>query len=406
MSSPLFSSFVLGGFETSTHRRYDGVQLDIIAATFHDRHMAEDYALLRGIGITGARDALRWHLIDRAAGQYDWSSFLPALRAAKHAQIQVVWDLCHYGLPTGLDIWSCDFVDRFAAFAEAAASVIRSESDEIPIYCLINEISFWSWAGGDNARIYPCCIGRGAELKRQLVRATLAATDRIRTIDHRARFMQSEPVINIVSDPLKPEDQDRAEAYRLAQFEVWDMIAGRLAPDLGGAEAYLDLIGVNFYWNNQWILDSAPMGLGHFLYRPFNHMLRDTYDRYGRPMVVAETGAEEPNGVGWFRYVAGEVRAALQAGMPIEAMCVYPVMDYPGWDDGRHCPCGPIALSEDWQRRRVRAEITDQLIEEQARFAALRLFGGGAIRAERNPTLETLIDYVDPSLPPFGPGSG
>ncbi len=32
----LFSSFLMGGFEGSSHRRADGRQLDLIAATRHD----------------------------------------------------------------------------------------------------------------------------------------------------------------------------------------------------------------------------------------------------------------------------------------------------------------------------------------------------------------------------------
>ena len=34
--SDLFSSFVIGGFECSTHRHQDGRRLDLIAATGHD----------------------------------------------------------------------------------------------------------------------------------------------------------------------------------------------------------------------------------------------------------------------------------------------------------------------------------------------------------------------------------
>lgn len=62
--------------------------------------------------------------------------------------------------------------------------------------------------------------------------------------------------------------------------------------------------------------------------------------RYGRPLLLTETGVEGANGAGWLRYVGGEVRAALRAGVPVEGICLYPVMDYPGWKDDRHCRCG------------------------------------------------------------------
>jgi hypothetical protein len=67
MASPInasaFGSFFLGGFECSSHQRSDGRRLDLLASTGHDRHAAQDYALLAQHGIRAARDGLRWHLI-------------------------------------------------------------------------------------------------------------------------------------------------------------------------------------------------------------------------------------------------------------------------------------------------------------------------------------------------------
>src|SRR3712207_8963919 len=39
---------------------------------------------------------------ETAPGRYDWSSFLPMLRAARDRGIQVIWDLCHYGWPENI----------------------------------------------------------------------------------------------------------------------------------------------------------------------------------------------------------------------------------------------------------------------------------------------------------------
>lgn len=360
-----FRSFMQGGFEASSHRRRDGRQLDVLAACRHDEFAGADYRLLRQAGIRTARDALRWHRIETAPGRYDWSSFLPMLREARAAGVQVVWDLCHYGVPDGIDVWSAAFVDRFAAFCAAAARVAREEGHEAPIWCPMNEISFWSWAGGDKAAFYPCTDGQGHALKRQLVRAAIAGTEAARAVDSRARFMQPEPVIHITHHPDRPWDQEQVELYRLAQYQAWDMIAGRLDPDLGGREDLLDIVGVNFYFNNQWVHEFETMGMGHRLYRPFAGMLREVHDRYRRPLIVAETGAEGANGPGWLRYVAGEVRAALRAGVPMQGLCIYPVMDYPGWDDERHCPCGLIRTDPSFRTRTLDPALARQIEEEQ-----------------------------------------
>src|SRR4051812_11627344 len=196
----MFRSFFQGGFEGSSHRRADMRQLDVIAATGHDRNAARDYRMLRDVGILTVRDALRWHLIETAPGRYDWSSFVPMLEAAQAAGVQVIWDLCHYGLPHDIDIWSDAFPERFGAFAEAAAEVVRQHSDEVPFWCPMNEVSFWSWGGGDRATLYPNAVERGPDLKRQLIRGAIAATVAARRVDKRARFVQAEPLINIVPD--------------------------------------------------------------------------------------------------------------------------------------------------------------------------------------------------------------
>ncbi len=367
--SPLFSSFLMGGFESSSHRRADGRQLDLIAATRHDACALDDYRLLAAAGLRTVRDAVRWHLIEVAPGRYDWSSLLPMLRAARGAGVQVIWDLCHYGLPHDLDIWSPRFLDRFAAFCAAVARIVREEGDDVPFYCPVNEISFWAWAGGDHARMHPTALGRGPELKRQLACAAIRAVEAVRDVVPGARFIQVEPLIHVAGHPDMPETSAGAEEHRLAQFEAFDMIAGRLAPELGGSEAHLDIIGINYYPENQLVRGGMTIPLGHWLYCPLRQLLAEVGARYGRPVLISETGAEGSNGPGWLRYVGGEVRAARRAGVPVHGVCLYPVMDYPGWQNDRPCRCGLIRVGEDWRERSCDQDLMDQVAEEQMLLA-------------------------------------
>lgn len=366
----LFQSFFLGGFECSTHRRADGRRLDLLAATGHDRWAAEDYAALQRHGIRTVRDGLRWHLIERLPGEYDWSSVLPQLRAANACGTQVIWDLCHYGWPEGLDIWRPRFVERFARFAAAAARLVREESDAVPFYAPINEISFWAWAGGDHARFNPMGEGRGAELKQQLVRASIAAIDAVREVDPRARFVQVDPAIHISASSIRPGPQREAENARQAQFEAWDMLCGKAWPGLGGKPEYLDIVGINYYADNQWYLGGPTIERGHADYRPFQGILAEIHQRYGRPLLVAETGAEGELRGEWLRYVSEQVGIALQRGVPIEGICLYPVLDYPGWDDDRHCPTGLLGFADAQGRREEHAGLADELRLQQTRFVA------------------------------------
>lgn len=364
--SMLFRSFMQGGFECSTHRRSDGASHDLLVDTGHAAHPEEDYAALASHGIRTVRDGLRWHLIESSPGIYDWQSFLPMLHAARRTGTQVIWDLCHYGYPDDVDPFSVSFPERFARFAAAAAAVVRDETDDIPWYCPVNEISYWSWAGGDMAHFGPMGVGRGSLLKRQLVRATCAAIAAIREVDSRARFMLADPVIHVA--PNTPEEFDDAEHATQGQYEAWDMIAGARGYHLGGQRSNLDVIGVNFYSHNQWRLQNSRIERSEADYRPFRDMLMQVHHRYNRPILIAEAGAEGDMRVPWMRYVCDEVAAAQRMGADIQGICLYPVTDYPGWFDGRHCPTGLLGYPDERLQREVYYPLAREMQEQQQRF--------------------------------------
>src|SRR4051812_42527893 len=173
----MFKSFFMGGFECSTHRPRPEKRLDLINATSHDRFILQDYQRLRNEGIFTAREGIRWHLIEVSPYQYDFSSVLPVLRAARDVDIQVIWDVFHYGWPDDLDIYSPEFIRRFVSFSRAFIQLLRDETDEVPFICPVNEISFFSWAGGHAGAFHPFSTGRAAELKRQLVKAAVQSIE-------------------------------------------------------------------------------------------------------------------------------------------------------------------------------------------------------------------------------------
>jgi hypothetical protein len=78
----MFESFFLAGFECAIGINRHGEWFDQIAATQHDLFVEEDYRLLRETGIRGAREAIRWPLVDRG-GRYDFSTLEPTIAAAR-----------------------------------------------------------------------------------------------------------------------------------------------------------------------------------------------------------------------------------------------------------------------------------------------------------------------------------
>lgn len=371
----LFQSFYMGGFECSTHRLRSGRRLDVVGATHHDRFALQDYRRMAEVGMRTARDGLRWHLIERHPGRYDFSGVVPMLHAAREAGVEVIWDVLHYGWPDDLDIFSAEFVERFAAFAGRFAEVATRESGDAPWVVPVNEISFFAWAGGDVGIFNPFANGRGDELKAQMVRASIAAIESMRAVNPAVRIVHTEPMINVVPHPARPADAGPAAAHREAQYAALDMIAGRKSPELGGREDYLGVIGINYYVHNQWIY---PGGHGtmiepsHPRYRPVWQMLKEVHERYGRPLFVAETGIEDEARPAWLRYVGYEVRRALREGVPIHGICLYPVVNHPGWEDDRHCYNGLWDYADATGGREIFEPLARELKSEQALLEALR----------------------------------
>ena len=358
-----FASFFQAGFECSSHRRKDGVRLDLIRATGHDRHVLRDYRQCKNLGLLTVRDGLRWHLIEKSAGRYDWSSWMPALEAAEECAVQVIWDLFHYGSPDHVDQAADDFPDRFTEFALAALEVLSSVSRRPPLICPLNEINFLTWAV--EVDYFPR-IGREETgwFKRQLVRTAISASKAIREHWPRATLVSAEPLVHIASGTRRRADVKAAEAARQGQFEAYDWITGRAMPELGGDLSLVDRIGLNFYPHNQFYRDGPTIPMGHHEYRPLADMLVEVAERYGKPIFLSETGAEGSAKPSWLHYVCNEVRDAMDRGAIIDGICWYPITAYPGWDNSRHAEAGLLStITSDGSRhvdQRLLAEIEAQ----------------------------------------------
>jgi beta-glucosidase/6-phospho-beta-glucosidase/beta-galactosidase len=385
MNSGLFKSFIQGGFECSTHRLPTGRRLDLLRSTRHNELAASDYRLLQRHGIRTARDGVRWHVIEETPGRYDFSSATQMFAAARDTGMQVIWDFWHYGWPDDLDIFSAAFITRFTQFTREAAAHLSDYADA-PFVCPFNEISFFSWAGAEGGIFNPFAKHRGDDMKRQLVRASIEAIHAMREVNPAIRILQIDPIINVVPASPAPEDVRRAEEYRQSQFEACDMLLGRAQPELGGGEELIDIIGVNYYIHNQFVWEGPMIVPSDPRYRHVAAMLKEMYERYRRPLFVAETGIEDATRPAWLRYMCREVLMALEAGVPMEGICLYPIVNHPGWDDDRHCHNGMFDYADADGNRPAYQPLAEELARQLANFEALK---SGATRVADIGDLDT-----------------
>lgn len=335
----MFRSFFLAGFEGSTGYNRHGEWFDQVVATGHAHNVEADYRDIAAHRLHAARESVRWPLVDQR-GRHDFSSLAPFVEAARRNRVDIIWDLFHYGFPRDVDLWSNGFPRRFADYCYAVARFIMARSDGPCVFTPVNEPSFMAYAGGEKGLFAPHATGRGWELKVALARAAIAGIDAIRAACPTARFVNVDPLCRVVPPPDRPDLAAQAEDFneRLV-FQSWDMLCGRLLPELGGSPAHLDIVGVNYYWTNQWELTATPDAAGIIpplaasdpRRAPLDALVRAVCKRYRREVMITETSHIGENRGPWLHEVVRASEALLSEGAPLRGVCLYPILGMPEW---------------------------------------------------------------------------
>jgi beta-glucosidase/6-phospho-beta-glucosidase/beta-galactosidase len=339
----IFPTFFLSGFECSTFDWKDQGRRDLAAELQHYSHADEDYAMLPGIGIGVAREGISWPLVERAPGEYDFSLIDDFLGAQRRHKVLPIWDLCHYGFPSGLDPYSDAFAERFAAYARAAARYVAERSHHEPLcFTPINEPTFWGYMGGEWAWCAP--FGKTAEERRRftlaLAKADIAAVKAIRADFPDARMVHIDPLIWVVPPRDRPDlaEEARRESYEDA-YIAWDVISGLKHPEFGGSPEVIDILGFNNYSFGQMEYQGGgkpnqPLKPGDDRIRPLCDLLEEGWAKYRRPCIVAETSGLHGGRPDWLNDVASEALAAVKRGVDLHGLCLFPAVDMTDWHTG------------------------------------------------------------------------
>lgn len=329
----VFNSFFMGGYECADHINRSGDRINLLEETQHDVRVREDYNDLLALGIKVVREGVCWSVAETAPYEFDFTEVCNRMQTAEELGIQVIWDLCHFGYPDGLYPTHPKFCERFIAFCAAFALFHRSETSQQLFIVPINEISFLSWHSGDVRGTVPFAVNSGWDIKYHLCKAAILGIGLIKNILPDCRILLVEPLIKI-HPGLEPDHKLIANLNE-EQFQAMDIIAGRICPELGGKEEYLDILGFNHYWNSQWDHAIGPIPWQGTEPRRIGlaHLLEEAFLRYQRPLLLTETGHFGDGRALWIEEVTLECCRALQKGIPLLGACIYPVIDRPDWDD-------------------------------------------------------------------------
>ena|SRR5712692_9346186 len=69
---------------------------------------------------------------------------------------------------------------------------------------------------------------------------------------------------------------------------------------------------------------------------PLHTLIAEVYRRYQRPLFLAETSHYGIGRAPWLCEVAGECVKTLRIAIPLEGVCLYPILDRFDWEDPSH----------------------------------------------------------------------
>jgi beta-glucosidase/6-phospho-beta-glucosidase/beta-galactosidase len=334
-----FKSFWMAGYECTDKLNVFGNRVDFLTVTGHLDLLEEDYDKLDQFKIKTVREGIRWSHVEKKPYEYDWTTLRIMIECGIKKGIQQVWDICHFGFPDDLTPLHPSFTPRFVALCRSFVKYYRTiDPVNTLIVTPINEVGFLSWLGGDRGATVPYCKHYGWEVKYELMKAYIAGIEAMLEEDDSVRILITEPLVSMVA-PLNATEAELAKAAKAheEQFQVLEMLSGKLCPELGGRPEYLDIIGLNYYYNNQWITGTHEC-LSWFneyndpRWKPVSDLMINVYQRYNRPIILAETSHPKEHRPLWIEFITDECIKVLKKRIPLLGVCWYPVIDRPDWD--------------------------------------------------------------------------
>jgi hypothetical protein len=314
---------------------------NLVAETQHDRFAAQDYELLRHLGIAVAREGIPWPLVDKN-GVYDFSPIDPMIEAMNQHQVLPIWDLCHYGYPTTWILLQMHLPNALPHIAKPLR-LTWCQSCTGPIFLpRSTEITYFSFIGGEWGWVAPYKNSKEDRyrLRLALCKAAIAGVKALRSVAPDARMVHIDPLVQVVAPKDRPDLQEAArhETY-VDTFLAWDILYGKEHPELGGAPELLDIVGANNYSFGQ--MEYREQGPHEALapdderIKPLCEMMHWVWDRYKRPMIIGETSGLNEGREDWLRDVMDESLAAVEAGIDLHGVCLFPAVDMPDWHTGK-----------------------------------------------------------------------
>lgn len=324
------------------------VRIDEMEKTGHYKRWAEDFQLVKEMGIKFLRYGPPYYSTHLGPGQYDWSFADTTFNELRSLDIIPLVDLCHFGVPDWIESFqNPDWPPHFAEYARAFA--IRFP--RIQFFTPINEIfiaaTFSAQYGWWNESLRSDKAFVTA--LKNLCKANVLAMQAILQVRPEATFIQSES--SEYFHAQDPSCRGQADFLNEKRFLSLDLSYGHpvnvpmykylLENGMTDEEyqwfekSYIKakcIMGNDYYISNEHLVHAdgrtSPSGeiFGYYI------ITHQYYARYNLPVMHTETNICEPDSVSWLKKEWANLYRFKQDGFPIVGFTWYSLIDQVDWD--------------------------------------------------------------------------
>ena len=344
MSTPFFFAT---GIENSYPTLAGGARIDQMAKCDHYSRWKEDFELVRELGLNALRYGPAYYRTHVAPDRFDWSSCDEPMEYLRTSGIEIIADLCHFGVPS----WLGGFQDP--AFPVLFAQYARAFAQRYPwvrYYTPVNEIiicaSFSAMLGWWNE-----CEASDAAFVRAVRNLTMAhelAVEAILSERPDAIFVQSESIEHF--QPTGKAASHEADRLNAMKYLSLDLTLGR---ELGpGMAAMLNRYGVTSndlsFFRERRAVGQRWLGLDYYptcehrvastgrrttarAARGLESLAREYYERYRIPLFHCETNRVPRFAEEWLDEQWEAMMNLRRSGIPVHGFTWYSLTDQIDW---------------------------------------------------------------------------
>jgi beta-glucosidase/6-phospho-beta-glucosidase/beta-galactosidase len=339
------------GIENSYPTLPNGRRIDQMEKCGHYARWEEDFALVRELGIRHLRYGPAYYRTHTGPDSFDWSSADDPMRRLRSLGIEVIADLCHFGVPD----WLGGFQDPAfpVLFAQYAGAFAR-RYPWVRYFTPVNEIFICASFSALNGWWNECMASDDSfvHAMRNLCMAHELAVEAILIERPDAIFIQGESLEHF--DAAGPGAQHHVDHWNAIKHLSLDLTMGHELSR--GMAAFLNRNGVAScdlsFFRERRAVGQRWLGMDYYptcehrvhitgrhttnRSRPtgFRALAAHYYDRYRVPLFHCETNRVSRFAVDWLRSQWSDVSMLRAEGIPVMGFTWYSLTDQIDWQHG------------------------------------------------------------------------